>query len=246
MKTMLHAFAMCQSMFCAIPVPFKIWDEKAKDKILLFLPVVGLEIGALWAALAWLCEYWRLPPLLRGVILCAWPFLATGFMHLDGFMDVTDAVKSWREPKRRREILKDAHVGSFAVIALVLLVLTQFALFASAKTGADMRILIFVPAMSRCCSLLAVTGLKSMETSQYAERQKPRSHLWAGAIMAAILMAIGVLLCGKYAFSLLACVLGYGLALLRGYRSLEGMNGDVAGYALTVGEMCAVAVYALI
>ena len=44
MKTYLHAFAMCQSMFCSIPAP-QIWDEKAKDKMLLFLPIVGLEIG---------------------------------------------------------------------------------------------------------------------------------------------------------------------------------------------------------
>ena len=54
MKSYLHAFAMCQSMFCAIPCPWKLWDEKARDKMLLALPWVGLEIGALWAALAWL------------------------------------------------------------------------------------------------------------------------------------------------------------------------------------------------
>ena len=54
MKTYLHAFIMCQSMFCAIPSP-QVWDEKAKDKMLLFLPIVGLEIGAIWAVMA--CRY---------------------------------------------------------------------------------------------------------------------------------------------------------------------------------------------
>ena len=52
MKTYLCAFAMCQSMFCAIPFPGRLWDEKARGKMLLFLPVVGLEIGLVWAALA--------------------------------------------------------------------------------------------------------------------------------------------------------------------------------------------------
>ena len=37
-----------------------------------------------------------------------------------------------------------------------------------------------------------------------------------------------------------------GCALLRGYKSLAGMNGDISGYALTIGELCAVAVYALL
>ena len=51
MKTYLNAFFMCQSMFCAIPAP-QIWDEKAKDKMLLFLPVVGLELGVIWYLLS--------------------------------------------------------------------------------------------------------------------------------------------------------------------------------------------------
>ena len=244
MKKYLYAFVMCQSMFCAIPAP-QIWDEKAKDKMLLFLPIVGLEIGALWAALAWLCRLLNLPALMAGLVLCAYPFLITGFIHLDGFMDVTDAVKSWRDLERRREILKDSHVGSFAVIGVVLLMLAQFAFFASAPAEANSLILIFIPAVSRCCSSLAVTGMKPMSTSQYADQKKPKSHIVALSIMLCLFLAAGFLLCGKYGFALVGCLAGYGLALLRAYKSLDGMNGDISGYALTVGELCAAAVYAL-
>jgi adenosylcobinamide-GDP ribazoletransferase len=245
MKKYLHAFVMCQSMFCAIPAP-QVWDEKAKDKMLLFLPVVGLEIGALWALLAWLCRLLNLPALVAGVILCAYPYMVTGFLHLDGFMDVTDAVKSCRDLQRRREILKDSHVGSFAVIGVVLLMIAQFALLSSAPTDANYLILIFIPAVSRCCSALAVTGLKPISTSQYADQKKPKSHMIALNIMLCIFLAAGFLLCGKYGFALIGCLVGFGLALLRAYRSLDGMNGDIAGFSLTIGELCAVAVYALI
>ena len=245
MKKYLHAFVMCQSMFCSIPAP-QLWDEKAKDKMLLFLPVVGLEIGAIWAVFAWLCRLLNLPALVAGLILCAYPYIVTGFIHLDGYMDVTDAVKSWRDLERRREILKDSHVGSFAVIGIVLLMLAQFAVFASAPADANFLILIFIPAVSRCCSALAVTGLKPMSTSQYADRSKPKSHMVALTVMLCIFLVAGFLLCGKYGFALVGCLAGYGLALRRAYKSLDGMNGDISGYALTVGELCAVAVYALI
>ena len=245
MKGYLHAFLMCQSMFCAIPAP-QIWDEQAKDKMLLFLPIVGLEIGGIWVLLAWLCRLLSLPTLVTGLILAAYPYIATGFLHLDGYMDVTDAVKSWRSLERRREILKDSHVGSFAVIGIVLLILAQFAFFASASMDVNFLILIFVPAVSRCCSALAVTGLKSMSTSQYAEQKKPVSHLVVVGVMLCLFHAAGFLLCGKYGFALVGCLAGYGLALRRAYKSLEGMNGDISGYALTIGELCAVAVYALI
>ena len=137
-------------------------------------------------------------------------------------------------------------MGSFAVIGVGILLLTQFALFASATEEADLRILILLPAVSRCCSALAVTVLKPMSTSQYADQRKPKSHIAVLTVLACVLTAAGFLLCGKYGFVLIGCLAGYALALGRGYRSLEGMNGDIAGYALTLGELCGVAVYALL
>ena len=245
MKTYLHAFAMCQSMFCAIPAP-QVWDEKARDKMLLFLPIVGLEIGAIWAAIAWICRLLNLPIMIMALILSAYPYIITGFLHLDGYMDVTDAVKSWRDLERRREILKDSHVGSFAVIGIVLLMIAQFAFFASAPADADFLILIFIPAVSRCCSALAVTGLKPMSTSQYAGQKKPKSHMVVLTVMLMASLAAGFLLCGKSGFALIGGIVGYALALRRGYKSLDGMNGDISGYALTIGELFAVAVYAFV
>jgi adenosylcobinamide-GDP ribazoletransferase len=227
MKTYFHAFAMCQSMFCAIPFPGNIWNEQARDKMLLFLPVVGLEIGAIWAGLAWLCNVLNLPVLVKGLILSVYPYLVTGFIHLDGYMDVTDAVKSYRSLERRREILKDSHVGAFAVIGIVLLLLAQFAFMASAKENAEVRILVFVPAVSRCCSALAVTILKPMNTSQYADQKKPKAHIVALVAMTAVFVTAGFLLCGCYGFALVGCLAGYGIALRKAYKSLEGMNGDI-------------------
>lgn len=244
MKRYLQAFAMCQCMFCAIPFPGRIWNEQAREAMLLFLPLVGLEIGALWALAAWLCGALALPPLVAGAILCALPFLLTGYMHLDGFMDVTDAVRSYRDLDRRREILKDSRVGSFAVVSVVLLIVAQFAFLA---TGLDCPlVLLLIPVASRCCSAVAITILKPLSTSQYAERKANTGRVAALCAMLLCTLVAGFLLCGMQALALAGCLAGYACALRRGYKSLEGMNGDIAGYALTVGEMCALAVAALL
>ncbi len=244
MKIYLHAFAMCQSMFCAIPCPWQVWDEKARDKMLLFLPLVGLEIGALWALLAWGCGFLGVPGPVRALFLAAFPYLATGCIHLDGFMDVTDAVKSCRSPERRREILKDSHVGSFAVIYLALVLLAQFALFQAGE--GPVWLLTLIPGVSRCCSALAVEALPPMSTSQYAQREKRKAHIAWILAMLLIFVAAGFLFFGKYGFALVGCLAGYGLALRRSYHSLGGMNGDIAGCSLTLGELAGVAVWALL
>lgn len=236
---------MCRSMFCAIPCLSRVWDEEARDKMLLFLPAVGLEIGAIWALLAWFCRYLALPAVVQGVVLGAYPFVVTGFIHLDGFMDVTDAVRSCRDLARRREILKDSHVGSFAVIGIVLLALCQTALFASAK-AASLWTLVLLPAVSRCGSALAVTTLRPMSTSQYAAQKKPRSHIIVLCIQLAVYLAAGFLAGWKTGLALCGCLAGYALALRKAYRSLDGMNGDISGYALTFSELCGAAVWALI
>lgn len=73
----------------------------------------------------------NLPSAVRALILCAFPWLVTGFLHLDGFMDVCDAVLSRCDLETRQRILKDSHCGSFAVICMILLAAAQWSLFFS-------------------------------------------------------------------------------------------------------------------
>ena len=80
-ENLYSRFIMCQSMFCSIPAP-QLWDEKAKDKMLLFLPIVGLEMGAIWTALAWLCTFAHLPSLVTGLILMFIPAVSRCWKRL--------------------------------------------------------------------------------------------------------------------------------------------------------------------
>lgn len=244
MKRTLRAFVMCQSMFCALPLPCRTWDESARPRMPMFLPVIGLEIGLLWALLAWGTAALGFPPLLRAALLCVCPYLLTGCIHLDGFLDTADAVGSYRTLERRREILRDPHVGSFAVVGCVFLILTQFACLASAD--GSLWILLLIPAVSRCCSALAVTLLPAMDASQYAAQKREPAAAVVSAVLLCLFLAAGFIFFGKRGFCLAGALAGYGIALWTGFSALKGVNGDIAGFSLTLSELCALLVCALI
>lgn len=249
MKKWFRALLMCFSMFTAIPVPGKVWDEEARPRMTLFLPAVGLLIGGVWTVLAYLLARWELPRLIVGAALCAFPFLITGGIHFDGYLDVTDAVKSWREPEERRKIVKDPHVGSFAVLAGVLLVMAQFAFFASARGEAKPLTLLFIPTVSRTAAALAVTALRPVTVSEYAGAYRKgvkKSHAVFLSALLILELAAGFVFLGKYGFAGVGVLLGYCHHACRGFRSLDGFSGDVSGCALTFSEVCGIAVFALI
>ena len=242
MKDWIYGFFMAWGMFLALPCPLKIWNERARSKMVCCLPLVGLVVGGVWVLAAYAGRF--LPPPVGGLLIAAAPWLATGFLHLDGFMDVCDAVLSRRDLPRRQEILKDSHCGAFAVIGMVLLALSQWSV-AMARPDVPLLPLLLIPVASRACAALAVLTLRPMQTSQYAAmREKKTPYVAFAALVMAAAAVVPLALWGSLAP--LAAALGYWLAVWYADRQLGGMSGDVSGFSLTLGELCGLAVLTLV
>ncbi len=233
MSDWVYGFFMAWGMFLAIPCPKKIWRERARRKMLSCLPLVGCIVGGVWVLCACLAQW--LPKPLAAALLAAAPWLVTGFLHLDGYMDVCDAVLSRRDLATRQRILKDSHCGAFAVICMVLLALTQWSAFLSAQS-LSLWGLCLIPAASRACAALAVLTLRPLGSSQYREMVHGGAPMWFAAVC--LLAAAGLPAALGVSFAPLAAAAGYGLAVWYGFRQLDGMSGDISGFALTVGEWC--------
>ena len=59
--------------------------------------------------------------------------LVTGGIHMDGYMDTMDALHSYGSREKKLEILKDSHIGAFAVIMTVLYVLIAAGAYSEIK-----------------------------------------------------------------------------------------------------------------
>jgi len=242
---------MSLGMFCAIPLPFHIWDEKYTALMVASFPLVGAVVGALWWLVAWGLVVLDIPLMLAAAALTLAPFFIAGVIHLDGYMDASDALLSRRPLEDRLRILKDPLVGAFAVVMLVILMIFQFAAAYTVAGGRRyLMLLAFIPVISRCCSTLAILSLKHLEISNYtqmlAKDAKPAHKVFVtmlllAAVGGSFLYAglLGLLVAG-------GVILGYCLAMAYVFRDFKGVSGDLLGYSLVIGELCGLLALALI
>lgn len=238
MKKQWRALCMAWGMFCIVPCPSRKWDEAARSWMIVWFPLVGLLAGGVWRLLALLPG-----SMLTAALLCAAPFVVTGFLHLDGYMDCCDAILSRRELAVRQKILKDSHVGAFAVIGLAILFLLQFAAFCTLNVTNSAPALLLLPVCTRAAAGLCVSTMRPMAASQYGgdfAREKKTPQCVCLALWLALALAAGWLFCGLRALALGAGALCVWLAALYGKSQLGGMSGDVSGFALTLGELAGI------
>ena len=118
----IHSLGIAFSMYSKIPVPKVRWTNEAMQYTFCFFPLVGVAEGALlWGmgmVLYGLRDRNRLPAIFVAIVLTILPLLVTGGIHMDGFLDTTDARRSYQEPEKKLAILKDPHTGAFALIGL--------------------------------------------------------------------------------------------------------------------------------
>lgn len=245
MKRILHAIGMSFGMFCAIPCPYRGWDEEARPLTTVFLPLVGLFTGALWYGLSLLLKMAGIPSMVFAALMTLFPYVITGCIHLDGFMDCCDAIFSRRELTEKQKILKDSRVGAFAVISLAGLFLLGFSFFASTGTEETLLPLLFAPAAARAVAGIMLSLIQPIQHSQYSgeyHRGVKKRHVLAMAGELAVVLVSCALICGPRTIFVpgiaAAAVLA---AACYASRQLGGISGDVSGFSITVGELCAVA-----
>lgn len=244
-------FFMALGMFSIIPNPVKKWDEKRGREMLLFMPVIGLIIGALWSLLAlWIGNMELITPgggvkgLFAAGVMAIFPLVLSGFIHLDGYMDVADAVLSRRDKERRIEILKDSHVGAFAVIMLVILGMLSLGVFSDVSLAGREWILLFIPAVSRGTSVFFIYCLKPLKTSSYKkmhEEKLPPKYVIILLVELLIFFVGAYLLVGRSALVLGIELFAASIVVAVSAKNLGGMSGDISGSAITISEIVAVA-----
>ncbi|MBR0032335.1 MAG: adenosylcobinamide-GDP ribazoletransferase [Treponema sp.] len=255
----LKSFVLAFSMFSKIPMPRVEWSEKNMRYMMCAFPFVGLFLGCVCAGLCVLKSFFAQEwTLLFPLLLVLAPILVTGGIHIDGFMDTCDALGSHAPKEKKLEILKDSHVGSFAVLGIVLYLLCDFVLcfefikkysqFFSLSDGFDFETLPALIAfsssfmVSRFLSALSVCVFPKAKGSGLARTfsdsaSRKITLFWCVSFLALIFLFL-VIFCKKQG----VCVVLISLAVFAYYffmsrRNFGGITGDLAGWFVQICEI---------
>ena len=238
---MLRSCIAAFSLYSKIPMPKIQWEDRTMRYSMCFFPLVGLVLGALEIFSFWLfTEVLPLGTILTAAVLTVLPVLLTGGIHIDGYLDTVDALSSWKSPEERRRILKDPHVGAFAVIYAGVLFLLAFGGWTEIRwTTIGVAATGFV--LSRALSgLSVVTFPKAGEegTVKTIASQSPASVKFILAAEALVCAAVMIILqpgCGIA--SVITALLIFTYYYVMSKKRFGGISGDLAGYFLCLCEL---------
>jgi adenosylcobinamide-GDP ribazoletransferase len=237
----LKAFAVAFSMYSRIPMPKFNWASEDMKYHLIFFPFVGAVIGGLEYLWMLLTDKYQIEHLAFVAIAMVIPILVTGGFHLDGFMDTSDALASWGDQEKRLEILKDSHVGAFAIIRLSALGLILFAAVLSMDSQAFTAWLFSffaARAVSGICVVSSKKAKKDGILSTSAETADDRAVIVCLALEFILCVLIaGALLQWYWTVSLLALAISLLYYINMAYTKFGGITGDLAGWFVCNSEV---------
>lgn len=202
-----------------------------------YFPLVGLAIGGMLFACASLLKGQTAPEIQAFIVLALWVVL-TGGLHLDGFADSCDGLLVTTEPARRLEIMKDPHIGSWALIGVVLLLLGKW----SALQIIDPVVLLIAPVLGRWGMVVAAYTFpyaRATGVGGYFRNGLGRPQMMAASAMSMVIVAVVVFFTRPQVVLaiLLPPVIVYVIGKWAAARLGGGLTGDVYGALCELVEL---------
>lgn len=241
----LKALGVAFAMYSKIPMPKLAFDAPERERALVFFPVVGLVQGALDLGIFYLTTKVLSLPILFVAIL--WLFVhhyLTGFIHLDGFLDVQDALSAHTTKEEQLRIMKDPHLGAFGAIYGIFYLLAEFVVF-YLLTGFGFDALLVLPFLYAYLRTFSGALIYSVPRAKkdglavlFAARDSKRYRflLAVQGVLYAVVMFYILQCPGILFFSAAVFIMNY---LYKDWlkERFGGVTGDLAGHALMLLEL---------
>lgn len=205
-------------------------------------PVVGALIGAVGAAVGALALWAGLvPPMAAAAIVMA-QVLLTGALHEDGLADTADGLWGGRDKAHRLAIMKDSRIGTYGVMALLLVTLLRWLALTMLIATTDWAAIIAAGTISRAPMAVIMAALPNARGGGLSHRvgRPPQ-----GAVVTACLLAAGAggaLIGTSLVPAALAVMILCGWLGLAARARIGGQTGDILGASQQLAEVAVLVV----
>lgn len=247
-KAGIDGFCIALQFFTIFPIrkQFPLDKPRLKKAIQLY-PLIGLFIGIVTVSLIFgLSALPMIPHSIKALFILSVSIVLTGGLHLDGWMDASDAFFSYRDKEKRLEIMDDPRTGSFAVLSVLFLLGWRYVLiFETLKIASltTLVLVVFLYYFSRLAMSYVFIFAKPAKQEGIAaffkkglERKDVLFHIVSLAVLFLIVVAIdgkafvsvGILFMVSMLFAI------WSKAFLE--KQFGGISGDTLGATLEGGE----------
>ncbi len=199
-------------------------------------PVVGLVLGGVAVFLSWGAMGLGVPSGVAAGLGLALLMLLSGAMHEDGLADTVDGFWGGHDPARRLEIMNDSQIGTYGVLALIVVTGVRWLTFATLLPVAPLA-LVACCVVSRGMMAPVMAALPHARPTGLAQSVGRPSAVLAG-LGVAVSVVVAIVLTGPVAFVLAG--LGLIAATVIGYvaqAKIGGHTGDILGAVQQISEL---------
>ncbi len=229
-----RALQVAFGFLTTLPIPIiKDWREDDLRLAVKVYPIVGLVIGLLLALVMYLTQ--GLEPFLSATLVVVVWLAVTGGLHFDGFCDMADAALVPKSTNERWRIAKDPRIGSFALMAGVLLILVKVAALSGLEGS---YAILFIPMLARTAVTWAMARYPVHDSSLLGRQSNLR---WDEIILPmGIGLLLSVLIAALTQTNLMPLLIALGLStfLVASFlnRKMQGLGGDAYGAIVEINE----------
>lgn len=234
---MIKHLQLAISFYTRLPIATNTLDYIQLPQAAIYLPVIGWLVGG-GAALAFYVSALIWSKVTAVIIALITGILLTGGLHEDGFADVCDGFGGGYDKARVLAIMKDSHIGVYALLGLLLLLALKISVLSELPVAYLPLILLAGHSLSRFAPLLLMHRYEyaRVDNSKVAAAvyTPSRTELLSAAVYAGVPLLLLPALCSLAVISVLLCNHWLGQYF---YRHIGGYTGDCLGASQQIAEV---------
>lgn len=243
----IKGFLINLQFFTTIPIRLALpMDKKHLERAIQTFPLLGLLQGGIYAGILYAMVEWTpFSALAAAFGLWLASIIVTGGIHLDGWIDSSDAFFSYGDKDKRLEIMKDPRTGAFGVLSVVVLLSAKFFFIYEIITrlqSATYLLAIAIPFVSKMLMgilLVLVKPAKNEGLGALFRNASSKRTLWIYPVylllFAATSFLTGLSIC--FASYVLAAILVFLFLRKKIIEWFGGITGDTLGASVELTEV---------